>query len=78
MHKHTRWTLNKQVTIGHLVSIIFLGSSLFFWSFSIEKRIEQNTQAILYVKESLQESKRFHRELNSKIDRLNERVSTAP
>lgn len=70
----TTWRLSKSITWGHILSTLAMGISLFFWFSSMDKRIEQNTQAITYLKEGQQKEPHCLavdlRSMNTKLDRL--------
>ena len=71
---HTTWRLSKSITWGHVLSTLAMSISVFLWVSSVDKRIEQNTQAIAYIKdEHTKEQQRLEadlRAINAKLDRL--------
>ncbi len=75
------WHLDKTISVGHLVSTVVIAVSVFSWAMTLDKRVEQNSLAIIHLKEQqAAEAKRIEqlrseikqdlRDINSKLDRL--------
>ena len=75
------WHLDKTISVGHLVSTLVIAISVFSWAITLDKRVEQNSIAIVHLKEQQaneqkrlqelrQEIKQDLRDINSKLDRL--------
>jgi len=78
------WHLDKTISVGHLLSTVVIAISLFSWASAVDRRVEQNAQAIKYLtKEQIEgqfrldalrsEIKTDLRAINAKLDRLIER-----
>jgi len=75
------WHLDKTISVGHLVSTLVIAISVFSWAVTLDKRVEQNSIAIVHLKEQQaneqkrlqelrQEIKQDLRDINQKLDRL--------
>ena len=75
------WHLDKTISVGHLVSTLVIAISVFSWAATLDKRVEQNSIAIVHLKEQQaneqkrlqelrQEIKQDLRDINQKLDRL--------
>lgn len=75
------WHLDKTISVGHLVSTLVIAISVFSWAVTLDKRVEQNSIAIVHLKEQQaneqkrlqelrQEIKQDLRDINHKLDRL--------
>ena len=85
LHNDRReWHLDKNVSIGHIVSTLIIAMSVFSWAMAIDKRVEQNAQSITFltynqkrvenrVDLTRQEIRQDLQAINSKLDRLIER-----
>ena len=80
------WHLDKTISVGHLVSTLVIAISVFSWAVTLDKRVEQNSIAIVHLKEQQaneqkrlqelrQEIKQDLRDINQKLDRLIESQS---
>lgn len=80
------WHLDKTISVGHLVSTLVIAISIFSWAVTLDKRVEQNSIAIVHLKEQQaneqkrlqelrQEIKQDLRDINQKLDRLIESQS---
>lgn len=80
------WHLDKTISVGHLVSTLVIAISVFSWAVTLDKRVEQNSIAIVHLKEQqANEQKRLQelrheikqdlRDINQKLDRLIESQS---
>lgn len=85
---HSRWRLDKQLNVGHLLTTVSLAGALFFWASKVDTRIallEQSIstrQSVQDKRDALQDDQLLRmadntldhvREINDKIDRLIER-----
>ncbi|WP_163836115.1 lipocalin/fatty acid-binding family protein [Spartinivicinus ruber] len=77
------WHLDRTVSITHIVSTVAVVVSLFAWGGSIDKRIDQNSQAIKHLTELQKRQENRINEvkseirgdlqaINSKLDRMME------
>lgn len=77
--KRTEWHLDKNISIGHIISTLLIGFSVFAWATTIENRIGKNEQAILHIIENAQRVERGiqdirdnqrqdYREISQKLD----------
>lgn len=75
------WHLDKTVSVGHLISTLVIGISVFSWAIALDKRVEQNSIQIQLVKEQQRleatrvEALRIElrgdlRDINQKLDRI--------
>jgi len=78
------WHLDKTISVGHLLSTVVIAISVFSWASAVDRRVEQNAQAIKYLsKEQTEGQNRLDalrseiktdlRSINAKLDRLIER-----
>ena len=78
------WHLDKTLSISHIISTVAIALSAFAWAMAIEKKIEQNTQRLIFleavekrledrVDRTRDELKQDLRAIDSKLDRLIER-----
>ncbi len=44
------WHLDKTISVGHLLSTVVIAISVFSWASAVDRRVEQNAQAIDYLK----------------------------
>ena len=80
------WHLDKTISVGHLLSTLIIAISIFSWASSLDRRVEQNAQNVVFLGEKIdrdrQELARVrdqvstnYREMNRKLDRILERMS---
>ena len=85
-HERRVWHLDKTISVGHLLSTVVIAISIFSWASAVDRRVEQNAQAIKYLsKEQTEGQNRLDalrseiktdlRAINAKLDRLIERQS---
>lgn len=49
-HDRRHWHLDKTISVGHLLSTVVIAVSVFSWASAVDRRVEQNAQAIDYLK----------------------------
>lgn len=75
------WHLDKTVSVGHLISTLVIGISVFSWALTLDKRVEQNSTQIQLLKEQQRieaarvdalriEIRSDLRDINHKLDRI--------
>lgn len=75
------WHLDKTVSVGHLISTLVIGISVFSWAIALDKRVEQNSIQIQLIKEQQHleaarvkalrtELRSDLRDINHKLDRI--------
>lgn len=75
------WHLDKTISVGHIISTLVIAVSVFTWVSSVDRRVDQNSLSIKFVKEQQQQSsariealrleiKQDLNSINDKLDRL--------
>lgn len=72
------WHLDKTISVGHLLSTVVIAASVFAWASAVDRRVEQNTQSIDYIKlQQNQEAKRLSKlrdDVQEMINRIEKRL----
>ncbi|WP_434359893.1 hypothetical protein NF212_06460 [Parasalinivibrio latis] len=77
----SQWHIDKTISVGHLISTVIIAISVFSWASAVDRRVEQNAQAIAFVREQIKQErvrtdnalgdlKTNLRDINNKLDRL--------
>lgn len=79
------WHLDKRINVGHLATTAILVAGIFMWGAELEKKVEVNAQAQIFLKEQQsQDRERFESRLSeikddlkglgNKLDRILEKL----
>lgn len=77
--RRSDWHLDKNISVGHIVSTMMIALSVFAWATSIEKRVDKNEQSIGHIIENTNRiekgiqtikdnQRQDYREISAKLD----------